>query len=72
MSEDSALQMYVIMLDADLALEGRAVVSPAGDPSAVGAVATREQIDRLADAYRARGFRVLVSPETGAIEIRRR
>jgi hypothetical protein len=60
------------MLDADLALEGRAVVSRVDDASAVGAVAPPEVLQRLADHYRARGLRVSVSPDTGTLEIRRR
>jgi hypothetical protein len=72
MDDDGVLSVYVTMLDTDLALEGRAVVSRADDACAVGAVATRETLQRLEDVYRARGFRVSVDPDTAALEIRRR
>jgi hypothetical protein len=70
--EDGVISVYVTMLDADLAREGWAVVGRSDDARAVGAVATPEVLQRLSDLYGARGLRVSLNLDTGALEIRRR
>ena len=70
MDHRGVVSLYMSMIDADLALDGRAVVSLADDRRAVGIVANREMLELLGDVYRTRGCGVSVNPATGALEIR--
>ncbi len=72
MDESAALLQYLLMIDADLALHRRVVVSLADDARAVGIVADRAMLENLGELYRTRGCDVTVDPGTGALEIRAR